>query len=412
MLRRSLSESGFQRSSCEPLLAEARSLSRPGVIGSQNDTPSKPESRSSQSRYYRPELDILRFLAFLMVYLGHALDVSMASPQWLKVLKHLPEIGVPLFFALSAFLITELLTLEKRATGTVNVTSFYRRRILRIWPLYFVFLGTGFILSHVLAGRGMSWSALAAYLFFAGNWFTALDGYLPTAMTPLWSIAVEEQFYLFWPWIARYSTRRAIGIICFIAWFVSQATMAILCLNHAFVHPVIWVNSLVHLQFFAIGGGLSVYLNGSLPKIRGYVRLMMGIFAFAIFAVSNYLLNPSRGTLGAYNPSSITRTYPKFLLYDVSILLLLIAVLGPSALERFKMMQFLGKISYGLYVFHLPCLIYLMKAQASIGWNSSTGVLILGFPFAFVTAWLSYEYLEKPFLRMKEKIEIVKSRPA
>lgn len=402
----------LQQAPCEPLVPEARAPEQPNADSRQEEGQSESGLRPLANRYYRPELDILRFLAFLMVFFGHAINATTASPKWLIVLKHLPEIGVPLFFALSAFLITELLTLEKQATGTVNVPAFYRRRILRIWPLYFVILGAGFILSYVLGGPGMSLAALAAYLFFAGNWFTAFNGYLPTALTPLWSIAVEEQFYLFWPWVARFSTRRMMGVICLLAWIASQITMATLCLKHAFVHPDIWVNSFVHLQFFAIGGGLSIFLNGSLPKIRGYVRLMLVFFAFAVFAASNYLLNPARGTLGANNPSSITATYPKFLLYDVSILAILVGLLGPSVLERWRGLQFLGKISYGLYMFHVPCLMFVMNVQATEGWHSSVVVFILGFLMTLGVSWLSYEYLEKPFLRMKEKLAIVRSRPA
>lgn len=404
MLGRSSNNSRFQFAAPAPL--DTRSSGFPGLTSG-----NKPHAFPATHHYYRPELDVLRFAAFLLVYFGHALYVTTDSPQWFMGVKHLAGFGVPLFFALSAFLITELLTIEKRVTGTIDVPSFYQRRILRIWPLYFAFLGTGVVLSHLFVGSGISLAALAAYLLFMGNWFTATHGYLPLGLSPLWSISIEEQFYLLWPLIVRYSTRRVLGGTCVAAWIAGQATLAILCSRHGLINPTIWTNSVVHAQYFAIGAGLSVFFNGELPKITRHVRLLMVLFAFAIFAASNFFLNPI-GTSGLDNYSSLTLTYPQYLLNGLCILLMLLGVLGATALEGWRTLQFLGKISYGLYMFHLPCLMYSMRIEASIGWTSFNLLPILGFPMAVGAAWISYEYFERPFLGLKQKIEIVRSRPA
>ena len=93
------------------------------------------ESDRSAGRFYRPELDVLRFIAFGMVFLSHAVGQYRLADVGI--------LGVPVFFMLSAFLITELLLQEKQKTGTVHVSSFYIRRILRIWPLYFAALALG-----------------------------------------------------------------------------------------------------------------------------------------------------------------------------------------------------------------------------------------------------------------------------
>ena len=96
-------------------------------------------------RYYRPELDVLRFIAFLIVFIVHRMDfipIDPAQHYWLYNICLLGNFGVPVFFLLSAFLITELLFRESDETGKIQVKSFYIRRILRIWPLYFlVFFG-------------------------------------------------------------------------------------------------------------------------------------------------------------------------------------------------------------------------------------------------------------------------------
>lgn len=99
----------------------------------------------NHDRYFRPELDVLRFLAFLSVFTVHRMDhlpVDPARHFWLYNICLLGNFGVPVFFLLSAFLITELLMREDDRLGTIHIRSFYMRRILRIWPLYFaVFYG-------------------------------------------------------------------------------------------------------------------------------------------------------------------------------------------------------------------------------------------------------------------------------
>src|ERR1700724_1564596 len=101
-------------------------------------------------RYYRPELDVLRFFAFFMVFLSHVVPGDVAFFTAAHIPSRVADLiismsaggafGVDLFFTLSSFLITTLLLREKEAYGVINVTSFYVRRMLRIWPLYFVFL--------------------------------------------------------------------------------------------------------------------------------------------------------------------------------------------------------------------------------------------------------------------------------
>jgi peptidoglycan/LPS O-acetylase OafA/YrhL len=119
-----------------------------------------PKAARRDSPLYRPELDVLRFFAFFCVFLTHGVSVNLNH----GILEHHPSVGrvvtfldaagsygLPLFFFLSAFLITTLLLLEKQKTGEVHLRRFYLRRILRIWPLYFTFLLFSFAL-------GMFWA--------------------------------------------------------------------------------------------------------------------------------------------------------------------------------------------------------------------------------------------------------------
>ena len=120
----------------------------------------------AKQRFYRPELDVLRFLAFLLVFFRHGYE-AFASPGVRRV-GEASGIGLPVFFLLSAYLITELLLREQEKTGTIHLRAFFVRRILRIWPLYFLFLLGSFLIA--VSGHGVfPPKALAAFLLLWGN---------------------------------------------------------------------------------------------------------------------------------------------------------------------------------------------------------------------------------------------------
>ena len=147
------------------------------------------------TRFYRPQLDVVRFVAFLAVFGHHALPRDGAHSRWLKEAVNTLGFGLCLFFVLSAYLIALLLRRERQKTDTVALRAFYARRILRIWPLYLLGLGLAAAraVSHGLWHAQREW--LVAALLFAGN----LVPHDTAIMNHLWSISVEEQFYLFFP---------------------------------------------------------------------------------------------------------------------------------------------------------------------------------------------------------------------
>jgi peptidoglycan/LPS O-acetylase OafA/YrhL len=362
---------------------------------------------TSVGRFYRPELDVLRFVAFLMVFICHSIAFDPELPHWLKALDDAAAFGVPVFFCLSAYLITELLTVEKSRTGTVNTKAFYVRRILRIWPLYFLMLGVGFTISRLHPGWAIPLRGLVAYLLLVGNWYSAQYGTLTSGIGHLWTIPVEEQFYLIWPMLVLFLTRRRLGIACVMAWVLSQFALIDLCHEHAVIGPRIWVNSLVHLQFFALGAGLSLFLKGSSPQIRSGTRLMMIFSAFLLFFVADFVFDPDQSA----GVSSIRYTYPEFLLVGLATAVLLTGFLGFTALGGLPVLRYLGKISYGLYMYHYLCLLIIGTIVARVlpTW-APLAIALISFPLTIAIAALSYRHLETPFLQLKERFEIVRSR--
>ena len=154
----------------------------------------RPPRDASQPRYYRPELDVLRFAAFFMVFLSHVVPGEEALFERAGVPSSLARsiifaaaggaFGVDLFFALSSFLITTLLLREHQNFGRIDVPRFYARRILRIWPLYFAFLFCASTLTkYVVHGDEFPPKYIAAFVFLCFLPGEGLSGF-PRSGTP------------------------------------------------------------------------------------------------------------------------------------------------------------------------------------------------------------------------------------
>ena len=381
-----------------------------------------PDVRSSTiERYYRPELDVLRLIAFLIVFIVHRMDflpIHPGSHFWLYNLFLLGDFGVPVFFLLSAFLITELLFRENDRVGTIHVGAFYMRRILRIWPLYFaVFFGL-VVLGHFLRGAGprdpASW---LAFTFFAGNWYICRHGWIPAyPVNPLWSISVEEQFYIAIPILASYGRRRVVKAVALALIAIAYA----LVINyaryprHGFSSQ--WTNSFVQFQFFSAGALLSLYLNGRVPKWPAAVRIAAAGAAIGCWFIASVVLGVQADT----PHSTMLGAAVGWALLLAGTLLLFLSLLGISAKYLPKPLVYLGRISYGLYVFHELVYFLIFKtfriqlAQVSdalhlANWRGGIGtVLALG--FTILIAHLSYRFYERPFLNLKRRFTFVPSR--
>jgi peptidoglycan/LPS O-acetylase OafA/YrhL len=188
------------------------------------------------------------------------------------------DFGLSLFFTLSAFLICELLLREREATGTVGVKQFYIRRILRIWPLYYLGVALGVGAAFLPGAEPGSAIKMGWFAIFMGAWFCATHGALLNPANVLWSISVEEQFYLFAPWIIKYFSRKLLYAFCLAIILVANATLFYLgrvgALNFA-----IWFNSPVQFECFAGGILLCLVLRGRLPrfaiwKLQRYGRVI------------------------------------------------------------------------------------------------------------------------------------------
>lgn len=329
------------------------------------------------TQFHRPELDTLRFGAFFLVFLHHALphasaDYPFAGPaaQALAALARAGALGVDLFFALSAYLITELLLREHEATGTLNIPAFYARRVLRIWPLYyFALFALAPAVTYFHPNDALPANYVAGFALLSGNWVCAFGGYPASSFTLLRSVSIEEQFYLVWPWLVRGNVQR-IGKCAAAMLVIATATRVILAATGT-LHPGVWCNTLARLDPIAGGALLTVWSKQPNPRLW-----LVGTGLLGLFAVGGFADHAGWITI---------LTYPLAALAAVAILH---GAIGQRWGRRFRLPAYLGKISFGLYVFHAAII--------------ELAGPFFALPLTIAAALFSYHFLESPFLRYKQ----------
>jgi peptidoglycan/LPS O-acetylase OafA/YrhL len=352
------------------------------------------------SRFSHPELNSLRFLAFTLVFFRHAEPVkSNPGP-----LRDASAFGVHIFFLLSAYLIVSLLIRERQTTGTVNLHFFAIRRMLRIWPLYFLALAGGSLIGRIQPSIPVTRGMAAAFTLLGGNFYIAKHGWIGSPISVLWSLSVEEQFYLLVPSIAKFGGEQALRIACWVALFSSYFALILLGYRHANPQVAVWVNSFVCFQFFAAGGLIGIYMQGRRNAIGLPSRIGLGLLAMLLFIAA-----AKDGHLLEDMPSTAPILCIGYLMALAGCVGLFFAVLDYPAKQR-SVPAYLGTISYGLYVFHGWCLYLLGLVCGRIVTlrqhrNLITDVLAL--ILTIVLASLSYQFFERPVLRLKSRFEVV-----
>jgi peptidoglycan/LPS O-acetylase OafA/YrhL len=344
--------------------------------------------------FYRPGLDALRFFAFSVVFLHHTPRLS-GNSTW-HIAKEPFAFGMQMFFVLSAYLITELLLREKSKTGVIHFKAFYVRRILRIWPLYF--LGVGIAVAAWRLYPHDFWLGklrLLGYLFFFVN--VVGNGYNP--MNNLWSISIEEQFYLIWPAITRMHNRLLIPVLAVA--FVPIA-FGILITKSQF-GDTLWFNTFVEFMFFGAGASLALFLRRRVFTVSVFTCGVSFTAGVALW-FSTILLGGRASTL----PLNLCIVY---LLAGLGCILIFVAFLGLPEHLYPKPIIYLGRISYGLYVYHVLILMLTSHFMPNLknNWLSAIAVDVVGLCITVAVAICSYHLLEAPFLRLKKRFTFISS---
>lgn len=378
---------------------------------------------------YFPALDGLRFVAFLFVFLIHFFSrnkvgeiTNPAVDILFKTFKYNGWVGVDLFFVLSGFLITYLLLKEKNIYGSFSLKNFWIRRSLRIWPLYYLAVFAGFIIIPFLSSQLLGYdyskpifkeqilNLMPAYLLFLGNWSPIFQGY-PEFLNVLhlWTISIEEQFYLIWPLILlTFKNFKRNLLICLGLILFSVVLRFIFALNNT-PHPGIYMNTFLRMDTFVLGSLIAViYLQK--PKLLYSIRPFFKSIPLTLITLLFFYFIHDLDLL--YSKSWFNLTFG-YLAIGLWMVYFTIAALQENTFFNtffsLKPLASLGKISYGLYIWH--------RVGTDIGVNSTKNFLPIPLQMLFslivivIIGYASYHLFEIYFLKFKKKFTKVESKP-
>ncbi|HMB21593.1 MAG: acyltransferase family protein [Chloroflexota bacterium] len=361
-----------------------------------------------------PGLDGLRGIAFLLVY---GLHTDYVQVGW---------VGVQFFFVLSGFLITGiLLDMKKFLPPRDYFVKFYGRRFLRIFPLYYFYLllmaGVATWLISIAYRPGAMkvfleqarYAALYVYDFF----FATSFGNNSSFLDHFWSLSVEEQFYIFWPLLILLVPEKAlkklsIGFIVLgplfrlIFLFIYRSGEFSFLARSAewFIYPL----PFSHIDAFAFGALISRY---PFPNAKKQFFILLGILPVVGYA-TQYLATGEIGAISAFGfPMFLGDAYKYiwgYSLLNYFFAVAICAVVKEQVFLRFldwKPMQYLGKISYGLYVYHYPIIWFVGRIRDLEVPEATARVLtaLIAFPVTLLISAASYHLMEKPILDLKDR---------
>ncbi len=350
---------------------------------------------------YVPQFDSIRAIAVLLVIIYHWFEEN-------RILNFTPNgpIGVNIFFVLSGFLITGILLKAKKQVETQGLSrstafkNFYIRRTLRIFPIYYLVLIIFWLIGDpVIRGNAVY------YFTYTSNYLFYIQQDFPARLAHLWSLAVEEQFYILWPWLILLVNKK------YLPYLISLFIIIGVSSNYIFISKSLWVEILTPACFdaFAIGAGLS-YIIAYRPDVIGSIQSK---FRWIFFAVIFLFI------LSVFDHAFLPRRTCHALLAIVIIYYCLFKKNNRvmNYVLNNKWLMRIGKISYGVYLYHLfvPELWNWIIKQFN-SWNIDL-LYNKAMPVNFQPAWLliqhltflmliciaSWNCIEKPINRLKKR---------
>lgn len=367
-------------------------------------------------KIFFPHLNGIRFIAAFLVIVHHIEQIKHIlnlNSYWKSVpaIELIGKLGVVLFFVLSGFLITYLLLEEEKKYSKINIAKFYIRRILRIWPLYFIIVLLAFVVWPMfdqLALSQDSASSLISDLLPKVILFALILPNMALAFYPpvpyaahTWSIGTEEQFYLIWPILIRLFKKYKM-------WLMFSIILMYISINLILHSNMIWsipygkqIQSfwgLFNIDCMAIGGVFAILLHKKSPLLK--ILVSSSVSYLSVIAAA--LLIAFGCKFGLLHNE----------IYAVLFGLIILNFTAPNrTIIRldYPLFNFLGNISYGLYMYHPICIMLAIQFCKSIGFMSNWILIPLTFSLTILVASASYYTIEKYFLHWKKKFAVVQS---
>jgi peptidoglycan/LPS O-acetylase OafA/YrhL len=362
-------------------------------------------------------LNALRFFAAYLVLLHHGETIrkknDLANIEWLGLFRN-GENAVTFFFVLSGFLITYLLLKEYNKTLTISVKKFYLKRVLRIWPLYYLLIFIGVILLPIVftilkVNYEMPYTLMETwhyYVFFFPGLVTFYFGH--HFLEPLWSIGVEEVFYLIWAPLFKFCKQRVLILLA----AVLVVKLILLGVANAVNNSLFtYIVNLLKFEAMAIGG-LGAYFvfyfgnklnTGVLFKPGAQIGLVMVLLVFLVF---NGNIN-NAVWFALFNTPIFSSILLMFLFLYLIITVALLQ--GSNSFLNSKVLNFLGEISYGIYMYQMLAIFFtIFVVKPFLGKLNIAAATLLFYTIVsaltFIIATLSKKLFEDYFLRLKSKL--------
>ena len=368
-----------------------------------------------KDRIFFKGLDEIRAMAALLVFFFHVETIkqregmaSLFEIPFLKVfMSQIGHFSVLCFFVLSGFLITFLLLSEKEKTGSVSIPAFYMRRVLRIWPLYFLTVFIGFAFLPVLSqftgfGRQLyypglierlNYSALPLFLLMLSNY--AMLYFTPVAgAAHSWSVSLEEQFYLVWPWVVK-GWSNPVRLRWFLMMLIPGKLLLAFALSRFLPSDAFLLVFLktFSIQYMAAGALLACFWYEK--KLDAPLFSFLGNPLFALLWGLTILL------VCGYSDSGL-------------LVALMCGVLILSFIKsgiRIPLLAEAGKISYGIYMLHPLCIMLSLPLVEDIQHPAlfQAGLYALSLGSTLLLSTISFRWFEQFFLRLKPRFSPVAS---
>lgn len=347
-----------------------------------------------------------------MVFVFHAFSLGreiwgdFTQTAWFKGIASVTgkgHLGVMLFFVLSGFLITYLMLHENRRKGKISLSNFIARRILRVWPLYFLIVVFGFALFPYLPYGLVTVHELWRYMIFLSNIDEIIVGMKDSInfLTATWSVSVEEQFYLSWSLLISifgFGKRRMFWIF-FSLVLAGAVVFRMIYLGN---ERVLYFHTFSVISDLAIGGMLALlaFKKKIQPAIESMARwkiLLIYLAGIAVILFESWIFT---GYLFAFERIFIASFFAFVIaeqVYAENSLFKLDAIPG---LERS------GDYTYGFYMFHCIVIYYCQQVFLEKGWTGNIGAfaayLFISYTITYLVSWCSYLWFERPFLLLKK----------
>lgn len=365
-------------------------------------------------RIYFRNLNGLRFFAAFAVIIHHIEQYKSIfqheSYFEIKLIKNLGNLGVQFFFVLSGFLITYLLIAEKNKKQKINYKNFVLRRVLRIWPVYFIVVIFSLFIapkielfntSSTLLIYDSFYIKIALLIFFLPNILFRL--FTPIALAAqTWSIGVEEQFYIIWPILIQKIKSLKKTLIYIMLAYILFKTFAF---RISVIYPDLYlltkisrITNDLSISSFILGAlGSYIFIN----KIS-IIKIITNINTIRISFLLFILLLVLTSSESYYVVGIISIENEIFSLLFIIFILNLINTNKIRFSFENKTLLYLGKISYGLYMYHPLCIVLTFNCLESFELYNSMILYIISLNLTIALASISYHIIEEKFLKLKK----------